>query len=127
MTYWIGDPNADWGDSYIFNYRVLREWGLSRFKTVQHLLARAFPLVAFASLFWLRPYWRRLLPLLSILAYCTLLHSITHAEVRLSDPLRPLLIVIFAAALWNRFGIMQLCRLPQQRIHGSHQERPDHP
>ena len=104
VTYWIGDPNADWGDSYVFNYRALREWGFSRFQTVQYLLSRALPLVAFASLFWLRPYWRRLLPVLSILAYCTLLHSITHAEARLSDPLHPLLFVIFAAALWTRFG-----------------------
>ncbi len=55
VTYWIGDPNADWGDSYIFDYHALRNWGFSRSKTVQHLLSRAFPLVAFASLFWLRP------------------------------------------------------------------------
>ena len=105
VTYWIGDPNADWGDSHLFDYRRLRvQWDLSRFETVQYLLARAFPLVAFAALFSLRLHWRRLLPVLSILAYCTLLHAITHAEARLSEPLHPLLLVIFAAAVatWSR-------------------------
>jgi hypothetical protein len=99
ITYWIGDPNADWGDSYLFDYRAVRRWGLSRFATVQWVLARGFPLLVFATLLFLRPYWRCLLPLLSIIAYCTLLHAITHAEARLSDPLRPLLFVIFAAGV----------------------------
>jgi len=34
----------------------------------------------------------------SILAYCTLLHAVTHAEERLSEPLHPLLLVIVAGA-----------------------------
>jgi hypothetical protein len=99
VTYWIGDPNADWADRYIFDYRVLREWGFSRWVTVQYMLARAFPLIAFGALFWLRPHWARLLPVLTILAYCTLLHALTHAEARLSEPLHPLLLVIFAAGV----------------------------
>jgi hypothetical protein len=101
VTYWIGDPNADWGDSRLFDYRALRHWGFSRFETVQLVAARAFPLAAFASLLWLRPHWRRLAPVLVILAYCTLLHAITHAEARLSEPLHPLLLVIFAAAAYG--------------------------
>jgi hypothetical protein len=99
VTYWIGDPHADWGDRYIFDYRLLRSQGFSWFGTVQWMLARAFPLVAFAGFLVLRPHWRRLIPVVSILAYCTLLHAITHAEARLSDPLRPLLLVSFSAAL----------------------------
>jgi hypothetical protein len=103
ITYWIGDPNADWGDGYPFDYRTLRGWGFSRFATVQWMLARAFPLVALATLLFLRPYWYSLIPVLSIIAYCTLLHAITHAEARLSDPLRPLLLVIFAAGVCAGF------------------------
>jgi 4-amino-4-deoxy-L-arabinose transferase-like glycosyltransferase len=104
VTYWIGDPNADWGDTFVFNYRALRDWGYSRAVTAQYMLARAFPLVAFAALLWLRPYWPRLLPVLTILAYCTLLHAFTHAEARLSDPLHPLLLVIFAAGVCAASG-----------------------
>jgi hypothetical protein len=107
VTYWIGDPNADWGDTYVFNYHALREQDLSRWLTVQYMVARVFPLFALASLFLLRPYWRRLLPILSILAYCTLLHALTHAEARLSEPLHPLLMVIASAAV--------LCAIPVQR------------
>jgi 4-amino-4-deoxy-L-arabinose transferase-like glycosyltransferase len=105
VTYWIGDPNADWADRYLFDYRALREWGFSRSTTAQYMLWRAFPLVAFAALLWLRPYWRRLLPLLAILAYCTLLHAITHAEARLSEPLHPLLLVILAAGVCAALGL----------------------
>ena len=102
VTYWIGDPNADWGDGYIFDYRVLRSSGVSRAETVLWVLARAFPIAAFVALLFLRPQWPRLIPVLSILAYATLLHAVTHAEARLSDPFRPLLLVLFAAWMWSR-------------------------
>jgi Dolichyl-phosphate-mannose-protein mannosyltransferase len=98
VTYWIGDPNADWGDSFIFNYRALRLWGMSRSTTTQYMFWRAFPILAFASLLLLRGSYRRLAGILSILAYCTLLHALMHAEARLSEPLHPLLLVIAAGA-----------------------------
>jgi hypothetical protein len=100
VTYWIGDPNADWGDARIFDFRVLRrKLDMSRSTAAQYMAWRAFPILAFAGLFVLR---RRLLgfrAVLSILAYCTLLHALTHAEVRLSEPLHPLLLVIAAATV----------------------------
>jgi hypothetical protein len=99
VTYWIGDPNADWGDQYVFDYRVPRSWGFSRARTVLWVLGRAFPLAAFLALLYLRRHWHRLVPVTSMLAYATLLHAITHAEARLSDPFRPLLFVIAAAAI----------------------------
>jgi hypothetical protein len=34
-----------------------------------------------------------------VLAYCTVLHALTHAEARLSDPLHPLLFVLFGGAV----------------------------
>lgn len=102
VTYWIGDPNADWYDTYVFNYHALRQRDVSRWLTAQYMVARVFPLFALASLVALRPYWRPLLPILSILAYCTLLHALTHAEARLSEPLHPLLMVIASAAVLRR-------------------------
>jgi Dolichyl-phosphate-mannose-protein mannosyltransferase len=98
VTYWVGDPNADWGDSFILNYHALRQSGMSRSTTAQYMLWRAFPIVGFAALLVLRGSYRRLAGILSILAYCTLLHAVTHAEARLSEPLHPLLLVIVAGA-----------------------------
>lgn len=109
VTFWIGDPNADWGNTYVFNYHALRELELSRWVTAQYMVARVFPLFVLASLFLLRPDWPRLLPILSILGYCTLLHALTHAEARLSEPLHPLLMVIASAAVLRA---MPLGRLP---------------
>lgn len=96
VTYWIGDPNADWGDTYVFNYRALRQLDHSRLSALQVTAWRVFPLVAFASLILIRERWRRLSGILLVLAYCTLLHALTHAEFRLSEPLHPLLLVIVA-------------------------------
>jgi 4-amino-4-deoxy-L-arabinose transferase-like glycosyltransferase len=105
VTYWIGDPNADWGDTYVFNYRALRQLGHSRWATVQHLFWRAFPLVASAALLMLGSERHRAAGLIAVLVYCTLLHAATHAEARLSEPLHPLLLVIVVGALvrwWTR-------------------------
>jgi hypothetical protein len=99
VTYWVGDPNADWGDTYVLNYRVLREWGYSRWKTLQVLAARLVIVPALLAAVLLRRRWRELLPLHVLLVYCTLLHAATHAEARLSDPLQPLLYVLVAGGV----------------------------
>ena len=99
VTYWIGDPAADWNDTYVFNYRALRQYGFSRWSTVQLMMWRAFPLIVFACLLAMPELRRRVPGILGVLAYCTLLHTITHAEVRLSEPLHPLLLVVAAGAL----------------------------
>ena len=93
---WQGSP--EYYQLVIFNYRALRQWGMSRSTTAHYMLWRAFPLVGFAALLVLRGSYWRLAVILSILAYCTLLHAVTHAEVRLSEPLHPLLLVIVAGA-----------------------------
>ena len=111
FTYWIGDPNADWGDTYVFNYAALRRAGFSPRDAVLVMLARALPIVAlFAGiLLWRR--WRTLLPIYVLLGYCTLLHAATHAEARLSDPLQPFLMILGSGAViglgwaaWSRWG-----------------------
>lgn len=97
-TYWVGDPEADWNGSHVFDYRALRELWFSPRDAKLVMLMRAIPIVALAAALWLRRSWRRLLPVYAILIYCTLLHAATHAEARLSEPLQPLLLVIVAGA-----------------------------
>jgi 4-amino-4-deoxy-L-arabinose transferase-like glycosyltransferase len=110
VTYWIGDPAADWNDTHVFNYRALRHVGHSRWSAVQHLAWRAFPLIAFAVLPLLGRERRRLTGMVMVLAYCTVLHAMTHAEVRLSEPLHPFLLVI-TAGLIVRIGASDAGRL----------------
>jgi hypothetical protein len=97
-TYWVGDPNADWGDTYVFNYQALRRVGFTSGDAKLFMLARIIPIIALLSGLFLWRKWRTLLPLYAILGYCTLLHAATHAEARLSDPLQPLLLIIIADA-----------------------------
>lgn len=98
-TYWVGDPNADWGDTFVFNFRALRRWGFSRAETAQLVAVRALPIAGVIAVFVLRRRWCELLPVHAVLAYCTLLHAVTHAEARLSDPLQPLLLVLLAGVM----------------------------
>lgn len=115
-TYWVGDPNADWDNTFVFNYRALRNWGLSRAETAQVMAVRALPIAGLIAVVVLRRRWRELLAVHAILAYCTLLHAATHAEARLSDPLQPLLLVLIAGA---SAGILDRAHLTLRRHHGS--------
>ena len=112
VTYWIGDPNADWGDTFVFNFRAYRSFGYSRWETLQYMLVRAFPILAFACLIALGRDRLRVAGLISLLAYCTLLHALTHAEARLSEPLHPLLLVVTAGAI---VGWRTLTRIDHSR------------
>lgn len=114
-TYWVGDPNADWNNERIFSFRALRRIGFSRDAAVNVMIARALPIVALIAIMVLWPQRRRLLPLYSILVYCTLLHAATHAEVRLSEPLQPILLVLVAGAVvcqWQHRGELKQVVLP---------------
>jgi hypothetical protein len=105
VYYWLGHPNQDWGDTQILNYGWLRQVDLSREEAAALILARLMPIVALLAVIVLRAHWRRLLPIYTILGYCTVLHAATHAEARLSDPLQPLLFVVIAGAttvLWDQ-------------------------
>jgi hypothetical protein len=62
------------------------------------LAERALPLLAAAAIAVLWRRRRELLPLYVILLYATLLHAATVARVRMSDPFRPILLVLVAAA-----------------------------
>ena len=98
ITFWIGDSNADWGDSTIFSYQALRQIGFLPADAVQVMIARSLPILAALCLIALHAHWKRLWPVLALLLYFTLMHAATHAEVRLSEPLQPLLLVIISAA-----------------------------
>ena len=98
FTFWIGDPNADWGDTHVFSYPGLRKVGYSRRIAIQYLIVRTLPIFALAAVVVLRRKWRILSPIYALPAYLNLLHAATHAEARLSDPLQPLLLILVAGA-----------------------------
>jgi len=98
FTFWLGDPSADWGNRHIFSYIGLRQVGFSSHGAVQIIFARFLPIVALISLFFLRSKWSGILPLLATMGYFTLLHAMTHAEARLSEPLQPMLLILIGGA-----------------------------
>ena len=102
-TYWVGDPGADWGNRMVFSYAGLRRIGWSSRAAVEVLLARLLPVVVLCGALFLRPVREKGAPLLALMAYFTLLHALTHAEARLSEPLQPLLLVIAAGMLSAAF------------------------
>ena len=99
FTFWIGDPNADWDNTYPFNYSALIRSGFLPKDAVQFMLSRAIPLIALAAGLMAFRQWRTLLPLYLVMIYINLIHALTHAEARLSDPLQPLLLVIISGAV----------------------------
>lgn len=98
FTYWLGDPSADWGNRHIFSYSGLRQVGFSSYGAVQVIFARFLPIVAMISLLFLRSKWSTIMPLLVLMGYFTLLHAMTHAEARLSEPLQPMLLILIGGA-----------------------------
>ncbi len=69
-------------------------------KLLNMWVARQLPLIALAALVFLdvRRRLRPLVPLVAVCAYFTLVHMITWAEMRYSEPLHPLLAIILATA-----------------------------
>lgn len=104
VTFWVGDPNADWNNTSVYNYQALLDVGFAPYEAQQYMVALILPIVALVAGFILRRKWRMLLPLYTILAYFTLLHAATHAEARLSYPLQPFLLILIAEALVWVFG-----------------------
>ena len=102
FTYWVGDPNADQNDSTIFNYLVLRQIGFIPRDAILVMLMLALPVLILQSILLLSRFWLNLLPLYTLLAYVTLFHAATRAEVRLSEPFQPFLLILIAAAIIER-------------------------
>jgi 4-amino-4-deoxy-L-arabinose transferase-like glycosyltransferase len=117
VTYWTGDPNADWADTYVFNYWALRGWGYSHLDAMQLMVARILPFVALLAALHLRQRWRSLLPIFILILYCNLLHAATVARARMSEPLQPFLLVLIAAAA-VQLGADLLDRYRSSRLGG---------
>jgi lipopolysaccharide transport system ATP-binding protein len=99
-TFWVGDPEADWNKSVPFDFGALRATGwFTLSQSIELMVARALPLAALLSVFLLRRQWRRLLPVYLVLAYVTVVHALTHAEVRLSEPFQPVLLALVLATV----------------------------
>ena len=104
FTFWLGDPEADWGGMSIFSLQGLRKIGFTYRDAIQVMIARMIPIFALIGLIVVRqnggaPKWRALIPVLALLLYFTIVHALTHAEARLSEPLQPFLLIILAGAV----------------------------
>ena len=98
VTFWVGDPEADWGGSHVFDFHALVLAFGVRWAAL-FMPGLLLPVVALAAMLLLRRRWRELLPIHALLVYCTLVHAATHAEARLSEPLQPFLLLLVAGAL----------------------------
>ena len=97
-TYWVGDPVVDWGGKLPFSYSHLRQ-SMDPPAAIVRLIERALPILTVLAIIVLWRRRRALLPLYVLLLYTTLLHAATVARVRMSDPFRPILLVLVAAAV----------------------------
>ena len=113
FTYWLGDPSADWGNRHIFSYAGLRQIGFPPHEAVQVIFARFLPIVALVALFILRSEGSKILPLLVMMGYFNLLHAMTHAEARLSEPLQPMLLILTGGAV-----MMMIDKARERKIAG---------
>ncbi len=97
---WIGHPAIDWPNYAVFNVNALRP-STSMPGIVGIFIARLLPLVALAGLVVIHILHNRInnfAPLLVICGYFMAVYTITHPEVRYSEPLYPILATIIAAA-----------------------------
>ncbi len=93
---WVG-----WGYWEMYDWHMRRSWfSYPPLKVFRILVARQLPILALAALVFLvlRGRIRPLLPFIAIGAYFTLVHSITWAEMRYTEPLHPVLAIIVVRA-----------------------------
>jgi 4-amino-4-deoxy-L-arabinose transferase-like glycosyltransferase len=97
----VGHFGVGWGYWEMYDWHMRRSWfSYPPPKLLSILLARQLPVVALAALAFLavRGRLRPLAPLVAVCAYFTLVHTITWAEMRYSEPLHPLLAVFVVTA-----------------------------
>ncbi len=97
VFFWLGNPISDWPDHAMFNVEAMRLF-FSPQRIVGILGSRILPVFAALGMIVLRHRWWEFLPLLLVCGYFTLIHSLTYAEVRYSEPLHPILAVVIATA-----------------------------
>jgi hypothetical protein len=86
----------------MFNVEAMRFF-FSPQRIVGLLRSRILPVFAALGMIVLRDRWREFLSLLLVCGYFTLIHALTYAEVRYSEPLHP----IFAVAIATAAGELQ--------------------
>jgi 4-amino-4-deoxy-L-arabinose transferase-like glycosyltransferase len=94
--FWVG-----WGYWEMYDWHMRRSWfSYPPPKLLRILVARQLPIVALAALVFLvvRGRIRPLVPFVAVCAYFTLVHMITWAEMRYSEPLHPVLAIIVVTA-----------------------------
>lgn len=96
--FWLGHPSADWADGRVLDPRSLAQ---PRWEVPLIMGSRLVPLAGLVALVvWRRGPWGRELAVVTVaLASFTVLHAALWAELRLSQPMVPLLWVLIGAAL----------------------------
>ncbi|MEG3968160.1 glycosyltransferase family 39 protein [Microcoleus sp. T2B6] len=97
VFFWLGNPISDLPYQDLFNVKAMRLF-FSPPRIVGILAVRNLPVFAALGMIVLRHRWREFLPLLLVCAYFTVIHALTYAEVRYSQPLHPILAVVIATA-----------------------------
>jgi 4-amino-4-deoxy-L-arabinose transferase-like glycosyltransferase len=116
---WLGNPVVEWPYGALYHWAIMRQWyPYSSQKLLNMFVARQLPIVALAALAFLAIRRRigPLVPLVAVCAYFTLVHMITWAEMRYSEPLHPLLAIILVTAGREGFDVFK-----QHRAHVSPQ------
>ena len=107
---WLGNPVVEWPYGALYNWSVMRQWyPYSSQKLLNMFVSRQLPIVALAALGFLaarRRIWT-LVPLVAVCAYFTLVHMISWAEMRYSEPLHPLLAIILVTAGREGFDVFK--------------------
>jgi hypothetical protein len=102
---WVG-----WGYWEMYVWHMMRSWfSYQPLKVFSILVARQLPIVALAALVFLavRGRIRPLVPFVAVFAYFTLVHMITWAEMRYTEPLHPLLAIIVVTAASAGFDVFR--------------------
>ena len=94
---WLGNPISDWPYHAMFNVQAMRPF-FSPQRIFGIFASRLLPVFAALGMIVLRHRWWEFLPLLLVCGYFTVIHALTYAEVRYSEPLHPILAVVIAAA-----------------------------
>jgi Dolichyl-phosphate-mannose-protein mannosyltransferase len=98
---WLGNPAAEWGYFDLYHWGRMRRWyPYPPLKLLNMFVTRQLPLIALGALGFLvvRRQIRPLVPLMALCAYFTLVHMITWAEMRHSQPLHPMLAIFLVTA-----------------------------
>ncbi len=97
---WIGHPAIDWPRYAVFDVNALRPSN-STLRIVGIFIARLLPLIALVALtaiHFLHDRISNFVPLIVVCGYFMVVYTVTHPEVRYSEPLYPILATIIAAS-----------------------------